>query len=85
MRAIGLVLLSIAIVALLLTTLRPSAGRACKGARRRWPAEAGARPFPSKALTTTAASRQRNERLAVGLFIAGAVIVMVLVAVVVSQ
>jgi hypothetical protein len=29
--------------------------------------------------------RQRNERLAVGLFIAGAVIVMVLVAVVVSQ
>ena len=30
-------------------------------------------------------SRQRNERLAVGLFIAGAVIIAVLVAVVVSQ
>src|SRR6516165_9638161 len=36
----------------------PSAGRARKGARRQGPAEAGARPIPSKASTTTAAIRR---------------------------
>src|SRR6516162_8360271 len=36
----------------------PSAGRARKGARRQVPAEAGARPIPSKASTTTAAIRR---------------------------
>src|SRR5215831_13832784 len=38
--------------------LTPSAGRARKGARWRGPAEAGARPFPIKASTTTAAIRR---------------------------
>src|SRR5215472_12457817 len=53
MRAIGLVLLSIAIMALLLTDA--DAKRRSSAQRRRGPAEAGARPIPSKASTTTAA------------------------------
>src|SRR5262249_28792166 len=61
MRAIGLVLLSIAIMAFLLTALTPSAGRARKGARRRGPAEAGARPIPGKASTTTAVLPRNNS------------------------
>ena len=55
MRAMGLVLLSIAIMACCSPTLTPSAGRARKGARREGPKEAGARPIPVRASTTTAA------------------------------
>ena len=55
MRAIGVALLSIAIMALLLTDADARRRSSAQGARRRGPAEAGARPFPSKASTTTAA------------------------------
>src|SRR5262249_12083975 len=59
--ALGLVLLSIAIMAFLLTDAAPSAGRARKGARRRGPAEAGARPIPGKASTTTVVLPRNNS------------------------
>src|SRR5437588_10352577 len=41
--------------------LTPSAGRARKGARRRGPAEAGARPMEGRASTTTAAMPRNNS------------------------
>ena len=43
-------------------TLTPSAGRARKGARRRGPKEAGARPIPVRASTTTAAIPRETVR-----------------------
>src|SRR5262249_36411044 len=54
-RAIGLVLLSIAIMALLLTDADVQRRSSAQGSRRRGPKEAGARPIPGRASTTTAA------------------------------
>ena len=55
MRAIGLVLLSIAVMALLLTDADAKRRSSAQGSQAAGAAEAGARPFPCKALTTTAA------------------------------
>ena len=55
MRAIGLVLLSIAIMVLLLTDADAKRRSSAQGSQAAGPAEAGARPIPIRASTTTAA------------------------------
>src|SRR5262249_8195741 len=59
-RAIGLVLLSIAIMALLLTDADAKRRSSAQGSQARGPAEAGARPIPGKASTTTAVLPRNN-------------------------
>jgi hypothetical protein len=60
MRAIGLVLLSIAIMALLLTDADAKRRSSAQGSQSA-AAEAGARPIPGKASTTTAVLPRNNS------------------------
>src|SRR5436309_16049076 len=61
MRAIGLLLLSIAIMALLLTDADAKRRSSAQGSQAAGPAEAGARPMEGRASTTTAAMPRNNS------------------------